>query len=123
MQGDDIRPSQPEDARHLRMRAFAARERVEARILTSSFIRGSCKWPDVGSKPLGGQKLLGLLGLVNVRVPEEDASSMAAKTVGRIGAVGSRSDPLTPAAAGIAVVASACLPRAAAQPSYQFQDR
>ena len=54
--------------RHLRMRARAGRERIQAGTLTTTYVPGELQVADVGTKPLAGPKLLGLLDLVNVRV-------------------------------------------------------
>ena len=67
--------------RHLRLRAAAARERVEWGTLNAAYIPGELQVADIGTKPLSGQRILGLLRLVGVRTAEEeDVSSLAAKT-------------------------------------------
>ena len=51
------------------MRALAGRERILAGTLTTTYVPGELQVADVGTKALAGPKLLGLLELVNVRVP------------------------------------------------------
>ena len=71
--------------RHLRMRAQTGRERIELGSLTVSYIPGELQVADIGTKPLGVARLLGLLELVNVRLPEkEEAGPVAAKFFGRL---------------------------------------
>ena len=53
--------------RHLRMRAQAARERIDAGTLQVGFLPGDIQVADIGTKPLSGGRMLGLLALVNVR--------------------------------------------------------
>ena len=55
--------------RHLRMRAGAGREKVAAGVLFPSHVPGHLQVADIGTKPLPAHKLLGLLAIVNVRVP------------------------------------------------------
>ena len=105
------------------MRAFAARARLEAGVLTASFVPKELQVADIGTKPLGDPKLLGLLGLVNVRLQESrDEDSIAAKAVGRLGTGGvSAQGPSAPALA-LAMATLACLPGASAQPTVQLYD-
>ena len=103
--------------RHLRMRAFAASERVEAGVLTASYVPAELQAADVGAKPLGGAKLLGLLSLVNVRLEEkEDEAVLAAKALGR--ARTGVMPPLNPSVSAVAAAAIvlASLPGVEAQP-------
>ena len=72
--------------RHLRMRANAGREKVAAGALFPSFVPGHLQVADVGTKPLPASKLLGLLSIVNVRLPLEAADdSASAAILARIG--------------------------------------
>ena len=106
------------------MKAYAARERVEAGVLTASYLPGGLQVADIGTKPLSGHRIRCLLGLVNVKVlEEEDVSSLAAKSLGRMGAVSRAEAAVSPSAAALAGVALACAPRAAAQPFEDFNTR
>ena len=69
--------------RHLRMRARAGRERVEAGLLVVSHVPGALQVADVGTKPLPVGKLLDLLSIIGVRAPSGDSSALAAKFFGR----------------------------------------
>ena len=74
--------------RHLRMRARAGRERIEAGSLTVSHVAGTLQVADIGTKPLPVGRLLDLLVIVNVRVSEEERTGpLAAKFFGRACAV------------------------------------
>ena len=88
-------------SRHLRMRANAGRERIAAGVLHPSFVPGHLQVADIGTKPLPVGKLLGLLSLVNVRLPQEvEASLPTAKFFARKGRLERVSDPqLSPAMA------------------------
>ena len=57
-------------SRHLRMRANAGRERIAAGALFPSFVPGHLQVADIGTKPFPTEKLLGLLSIVNVRLPQ-----------------------------------------------------
>ena len=50
--------------RHLRIRAAAARKRIEAGVLQVSCVPGNLQVADVGTKPFAGAKMLGLLAVV-----------------------------------------------------------
>ena len=70
---------------------------------------------DVGIKPLPAQKLLGLLSLVNVRMPSESLEQPpAAKFLGRM-SQGTKATGTTtaPSAAAVLLMAMSHLPRAA----------
>ena len=70
--------------RHLRMRAAAARERVAAGTLSTTYVPGSLQVAHVATKPLATGRALALLSIVNVRLPSENAPSVsAAKFYGR----------------------------------------
>ena len=72
-------------SRHLRMRAIAGRERIEAGSLTVNYVPGELQVADIGTKPLTSGKMLGLLDLVNVRRAKRDeAGPVAAKFFGRL---------------------------------------
>ena len=109
--------------RHLRLRAASARERVELGTLTAAYVPGDLQVADVGTKPLSGHRMLGLLKLVGVRVLEDEVSSLVAKSVGRMGHIGTKTTMNLPSAAALAVAVLACLPEAAGQPSESFQER
>ena len=103
--------------RHLRMRAAAARERVEAGILSAHYIPGDLQVADVGTKALGSSKLLGLLEMVNVRIPVDlSADALALKAFGRNYGKVERHSNSTLSAAELVLAALACLPGAKAQP-------
>ena len=72
--------------RHLRMRAGAGREKVAARVLFPRHVPGHLQVADIGTKPLPAYKLLGLLSIVNVRMPlKVQIPPTAAKFFARIG--------------------------------------
>ena len=72
--------------RHLRMRAGAGREKVAAGVLFPSHVPGHLQVADIGTKPLPAHKLLGLLAIVNVRMPlDVQIPPTAAKFFARIG--------------------------------------
>ena len=74
--------------RHLRMRANAGRERVAAGSLFPCFVPGHLQVADIGTKPLPAAKLLGLLSIVNVRLPmEEKGGPIAATVLARMGRI------------------------------------
>ena len=72
--------------RHLRIRAAAARERVEAGVLNVGYVPGNLQVADVGTKPLASAKLLNLLAIVNVKMPMGGSVTglMTAKFFGRL---------------------------------------
>ena len=71
--------------RHLRMRARAGRERINAGVLNVTYVPGELQVADVGTKALPGSKLLPLLLLVNVGVPPGgSAEAVGAKCLGRV---------------------------------------
>ena len=110
--------------RHLRLRAAAARERVEWGTLNAAYIPGELQVADIGTKPLSGQRILGLLRIVGVRTAEEeDVSSLAAKTMARMGQAGFTGNQTLPSAVVLAVAALACLPKAAGQPPEVYHDK
>ena len=99
--------------RHLRMRASAGRERVQAGVLFPSHVPGHLQVADVGTKPLPATKLLGLLALVNVRMPmESSVTPTTAKFFARVGGMSlSSSVAVSPAVTMLLAVLSQ-LPRA-----------
>ena len=71
--------------RHLRMRALAGREKIESGFLTVNYVPGELQVADIGTKALSSSKLLGLLELVNVRIPSKETGEViAAKFFGRL---------------------------------------
>ena len=60
------------------MRAAAARERIQAGVLTTTYVPGDLQVADVGTKPLKTSRALALLGIVNVRVLNGHFSGPAA---------------------------------------------
>ena len=103
--------------RHLRMRAASARERVEAGTLTATHISGDLQVADAGTKPLCSARLLGLLELVNVRLPVKlEAEALAVKAFGRGWGGGVPQPSPAPSAAALALAVMACLPVSRAQP-------
>ena len=83
----------------MRMRASAGRERIAAGTLTTSYVPGELQVADVGTKPLPGPKLMGLLGLVNVRLPPSaGVPPAAAKFLCRLGSVSTaQAEKISPA--------------------------
>ena len=98
--------------RHLRMRARAGRERVEAGSLTVSHVPGTLQVADIGTKPLPVGKLLDLLSIGNVRVSGvQEMVPLAAKFLGRACAVTLRGsegvgEPFPALAVALAMLAS-----------------
>ena len=104
--------------RHLRMRAVAGRERVEAGLLKVAHLPGEFQVADLGTKPLARGRMLQLLELVNVRsaVDAQDAVKTA-RMLSRLSLTGISSVPVTAEAlAGLALIAA--LPTAQAQPGW-----
>ena len=67
------------------MRAQSGREKIESEFLTVNYVPGGLQVADIGTKALPSSKLLGLLDLVNVRMPSKDDSEVvAAKVFGRL---------------------------------------
>ena len=103
--------------RHLRMRASAGREKVAAGVLFPSYVPGHLQVADVGTKPLPAQKLLGLLSLVNVRMPSEGQDEpLTAKFLARMGRMsqgaGANGATTAPTAVAVLLMAMSQLPRA-----------
>ena len=105
--------------RHLRMRARAGRERIEAGLLVVSHVTGTLQVADVGTKPLPVGKLLDLLAIVGVRVPNKEAGPLAAKFFNQACTTGlgvtSALLEASPAVA-LALAVANCLPGAQASP-------
>ena len=97
--------------RHLRMRAVAGRERIEAEQLTVSHLPGEYQVADLGTKPLARSRILQLLALINIRDQTGlDKVVRAARVLSRF-----HFSELSPeAVAGLALVA--LLPRVKGQP-------
>ena len=101
------------------MRAQAGRERIEAGLLVVSHVPGTLQVADVGTKPLPENKLLDLLAIVGVRVPNKEAGPLAAKFFSHEFTTGfgltSALLEASPAVA-LALAVANCLPGAQASP-------
>ena len=101
--------------RHLRMRAQSGREKIESGFLTVNYVPGGLRVADIGTKALSSSKLLGLLDLVNVRMPSREASEVvAAKAFGRLAATAKGPIPSKPSALWMALLVASQLPEAKA---------
>ena len=69
--------------RHLRMRAAAARERISAGVLSTTYVPGNLQVADVGTKPLPASRLLALLRMP----PGEIRGPTAARFFGKLSAL------------------------------------
>ena len=102
--------------RHLRMRAVAGRERIEAGLLKVSHLPGEYQIADLGTKPLARVRILRLLELVNIR-GKRDPEGLArdARMLSRVSFGDGYADgELAKTLAGLALLAM--LPRVKGQP-------
>ena len=103
-------------SRHLRMRAAAARERIQVGSLVMTFIPGDGQVADIATKPLGRPRIMQLLRLLGVQPESHDGSEGSARVMSRLSLDSSGPCSLTPRAlAGLALVAA--VPRVKGQPN------
>ena len=104
-------------SRHLRMRAYAARERISANLLRVTHLPGEYQIADMATKPLARGRILQLLELLNIRSQAAmTESAKNARMLSRL-ALGSASAAgvVAQTLAGLALLAM--LPRAKGQPA------
>ena len=104
-------------SRHLRMRAFAARERISASLLRVTHLPGEYQIADIATKPLSRARILQLLELMNIRSQlNVSESAQSARMLSRLSLKSSPSEGVVAQTlAGLAVLA--LLPRAQGQPA------
>ena len=104
-------------SRHLRMRAFAARERISANILRVTHLPGQYQIADIATKPLARARILQLLELVNIRSQfRVSESAKNARMLSRISLGGApEAGVVAQTLAGLALLA--LLPRVQGQPA------
>ncbi|OLP95197.1 putative ATP-dependent RNA helicase ddx42 [Symbiodinium microadriaticum] len=104
-------------SRHLRMRAYAARERISANLLRVTHLPGEFQIADIATKPLARARILQLLELANVRGQLAVAESVQnARMLSRLSlGVASNAGEVAQTLAGLALLA--LLPRARGQPA------
>ena len=104
-------------SRHLRMRAFAARERISANVLRVTHMPGQYQIADIATKPLARARILQLLELVNIRSQfRVSESAKNARMLSRISLGGvPETGALAQTLAGLALLA--LLPRVQGQPA------
>ena len=102
-------------SRHLRMRAFAARERISANILRVTHLPGQYQIADVATKPLARARILQLLEFMNIRSRVSE-SAKNARMLSRVSLGGAQATSVVAQTlAGLALLA--LLPRAQGQPA------
>ena len=104
-------------SRHLRMRAYAARERISANLLRVTHLPGEYQIADIATKPLARARILQLLELVNVRSQLAVTESVQnARLLSRLSlASASSAGEVAQTLAGLALLA--LLPRVRGQPA------
>ena len=100
--------------RHLRMRAVAGRERIEAGLLRVSHLSGDFQVADLGTKPLPRSRIIQLLNLINIREPLGAESQRASARVLSRGFSGVKNTATPELLAGLALLT--LLPRVNGQP-------
>ena len=104
-------------SRHLRMRAYAARERISANLLRVTHLPGEFQIADIATKPLARARILQLLELANIRGQLAVAESVQnARMLSRLSlGVASNAGEVAQTLAGLTLLA--LLPRARGQPA------
>ena len=100
--------------RHLRMRAAAGRERIQAGSLVVSFIPGESQVADLATKPLSRPRIMHLLGLLGLRLESKETEVESARAVSRLSTGGGGNLVKAEWLAGLALLAA--LPGVKAQP-------
>ena len=103
--------------RHLRMRAAAGRERIQAGSLVVTYVPGSIQLADLATKALARPRILELLDLLHIRsVPDGETKGEGGRILSRLVFEGFNRPLVTPQAlAGLALIAA--IPRVRGQPN------
>ena len=109
--------------RHLRMRAAAGRERIDAGSLVVTYVPGSIQLADIATKPLSRARILQLAELMNMRMRLSPAGADdSIRTVSRLSSsFGSQGSVSPRTLAGLALVA--VLSGVRAQPALRVEER
>ena len=102
--------------RHLRMRAAAGRERIQAGSLVVTYVPGSIQLADLATKALARPRIFELLDLLHIRsYPVEETNGEGGRILSRLVLEGFNRPLVTPQAlAGLALIAA--IPRVRGQP-------